>query len=190
MSEPRTEHQDDPFKELLAGWCGKPWNPMRRGAFNLSWCDHCDESKLTHDFGMARAAVDARHAEEIAAKDRELDAVRRWLAAAEADRDRAISHGQQLGAENATLREQLAAVQQHADELRQYALLMNAHDGRVVSAGADAILAALSSPSTQEPQTVCEPKRKAAEPVNLMEALKKSLEHFPRSPESPNEGAK
>jgi len=56
----------DPWKDILLGWCGKAWNPTRRGSFSLSWCDACEESKLTHDVGVARAADAARHQAEIA----------------------------------------------------------------------------------------------------------------------------
>lgn len=69
---------DDPFAELLAGWCGKPWMPTRRiGAF--LWCPSCHASQQTHDIGVARAAVDARHAEEIAIKDEKLAAYKQAM---------------------------------------------------------------------------------------------------------------
>mgnify|MGYP006921371594 CR=1 FL=1 len=75
-SEPRTEHQDDPWKELLEEWCGQPWKPVATSGANVHWCPHCGASRYTHDVGVARAAVDARHAEEIAAKDRENEQLR------------------------------------------------------------------------------------------------------------------
>jgi hypothetical protein len=95
---------DDPFAELLAGWCGKPWMPTRRiGAF--LWCPSCHASQQTHDIGVARAAVDARHAEEIAIKDEKLAAYKQamegsYYEAWQAER-----------LENTTPREQLVAAQ-------------------------------------------------------------------------------
>lgn len=108
MSEPRTEpvQEDDPFKELLAGWCGKPWKPTR-SIGNFLWCPHCHASQHTHDIGVARAAVDARHAEEIA----------KILDVHHAELTELHASYQASQRENTTLREQRAAVQQAAREV-------------------------------------------------------------------------
>jgi len=47
----------DPWKDILAGWCGNPWEPTRFGvAGSYGWCAHCGASQQVHDIGTIHAA--------------------------------------------------------------------------------------------------------------------------------------
>lgn len=144
MSEPRTEHQDDPHP-LASLECAEL----------AVWMNGFTTTKpvfFENQVRVAFAALQARHAEEVAAKDKQIELDHRSKV--------------ELFRENATLRDQLAAVQQERETARAIARDALAcwqgedetQDGpgkRGRSAGSRATLrqrlAALSSPSTQEP---------------------------------------
>jgi hypothetical protein len=157
---PPTRHQDDDTFEL----------------FHRSGCDSRyvtiagDSQKCNCGLDVALAAVDARHAEEIAA-----EVAKRVKLADNHAKERQASND-----ELRALREQLAAVQQFKERVAR-ALCVENEDGPVsddaIVEAADATLSQLlelSSPSTQEPQI---------DPTEWFPPLK-------LSPESPNEGAK
>lgn len=175
MSEPRTEHQDDPWNGVRTfdanvrgdGYIEREYGPAIgqgddcRPRGDCAWVDEVD---------AARAAVEARYAEEIAAKDRQIadaqewsDLVTRgqspcghWKAYSYCEDQRgAVIDCWQCRAEKAeadlsTLREQLAAVQQERDEKAAM------HNELATLAGSAIVLATLDTLAgerpTQEPE--------------------------------------
>ena len=138
VTEPRTEHQDDPWKDVTRWDVAGTYIERKRNQMashpNGLWM-------RSEDVVAARAAVDARHAEAMQALKAEYD----W------QRD----HRAKAEAELATLRQQLAAVQQERAKLKAAieALPVTDCDGEDMIDLND-VLPLLSSPSTPEPQTV------------------------------------
>ena len=137
MSETRAtpRHQEDPWKDV------QPFRLMLLSDLQSG----AREANLYHaeQVDAARAAVDARHAEEIAAKDRRERDLENALVRQEHLKDLAE-------AENTTLREQLAAVQQERDEKAAM------HSELATLAGSAIVLATLDTLAgerpTQEPE--------------------------------------
>lgn len=160
MSEPRTEHQDDPWMELRAVQAGMVKS-------RLHWM------YFAEDVAALRNAVDARHAEEVAAKDREIADLKRKRVTKRELREYQDIEGDALTlrsyikeqgetpmmtasllkkatVELATLRDQLAAVQQERDDKAAM------HSELATLAGSAIVLATLDTLAgerpTQEPE--------------------------------------
>lgn len=128
MSEPRTEHQDDPHP-LASLECAEL----------AVWMNGFTTTKpvfFENQVRVAFAALQARHAEEVAAKDKQIELDHRSKV--------------ELFRENATLRDQLAAVQQERDDKAAM------HSELATLAGSAIVLATLDTLAgerpTQEPE--------------------------------------